>query len=140
MIITTNLRHAFTDGQAAFFCARAIEGFARGCVPCAASWNLPPLYQSGVRYAPEPTYGQGIEDFALPFDTYQRGEGDCDDLVIWRLFELYVAGEDATCRCEWVGGRMHVLVHRANRPFVLQPAFTSNVLEDPSILLGALRQ
>lgn len=144
MIITTNLappgfRPAFTTGQAAWFCARMIEGMARGCVPAFRSWNLPPLYKAGVRYQPEPTYGQGIEEFALPFQTAGRRFGDCDDLVIYRLAELYAAGENASARCEWVGQRMHVLVRRSNDPFVLLHS-SNGPEEDPSILLGALKK
>lgn len=143
MIIATNLApprfpHAFTPGQAAFFCARMLEGMARGCVPAFRQWNLPPLYRSGVRYQPEPTYGQGFENFVLPFDTNAQRVGDCDDLVLWRLAELFAAGEDATCRCEWAGPRMHVLVRRSSRPFVLMPG-NEGPEEDPSINCGALR-
>ncbi len=112
---------------------------ARGCVPALDSWNLPPLHRSGVRYQPEPTYGQGFEDFALPFLTNARKHGDCDDLVMWRLAELMRSGEDATCRCEWVGPRMHVLVRRSSRPFVLLES-PSGREEDPSISFGAFRR
>ena len=49
---------------------------------------LPPLYQSGVRYQPEPNTGSGIEDWACPWDCIERGWGDCDDLVGWRVAEL----------------------------------------------------
>jgi hypothetical protein len=144
VIITTNLApqglpQAFTDGQAAWFCARMIEGMARGCVPALRSWNLPPLHRSGVRYQPEATYGQGLEEFALPFQTNARKFGDCDDLAIWRIAELMASGEDAGCRCEWNGPRMHVLVRRSSRPFVLLPA-PQGPEEDPSISFGALRR
>lgn len=118
-----------------------IEGMARGCVPplLSGSWKLPPLHRSGVQYRPEPTYGQGFEDFALPFETNARGWGDCDDLVIWRLAELMASGENAGCRCEWVGPRMHVLVRRSSQPFVLlEPPHGPE--EDPSISFGALRR
>jgi len=144
VIIATNLApprfpQAFTPGQAAWFCARTIEGMARGCVPALRSWNLPPLHRSGVRYQPEPTYGQGFEEFALPFETRARGFGDCDDLVMWRLAELMLSGEDAGCRCEWNGPRMHVLVRRSSRPFIWLPPSDGRE-EDPSISFGALRR
>lgn len=144
MIIATNLappgfNPAFTTGQAAWFCARMIEGMARGCVPALRSWNLPPLYKSRVRYQPEPTYGQGFEEFALPFHTIGRKHGDCDDLVIARLAELYASGENASARCEWVGDRMHVLVRRSSQPFVWMPQ-ESGAEEDPSIICGAMRK
>lgn len=113
---------------------------ARGCVPPVLSghWRLPPLYQSGVRYRPEPSYGTGFEDFALPITTQIRGWADCDDATIRRLVELYVAGEDAQCRCEWVGNRMHVYIHRApGRRFVLLHD-VSGPYEDPAIQIGAV--
>lgn len=144
MLITTNLAprgftQAFTPGQAAWFCARLIEGMARGCVPALEQWNLPPLHRSGVRYRPEATYGKGLEEFALPFQTNGRKYGDCDDLCIWRLAELMRSGENASCRCEWMGPRMHVLVRRSTEPFVLMPPVTGPE-EDPSISFGALRR
>jgi len=121
-----------------------IEGMARGCVPAMMSgWHLPPLYQSGVRYQPEPTYGQGLEDFALPLTSLRRKWVDCDDACIWRLGELFAAGEDAQCRCEWDGPRMHVLIRRQpGERFNLARFFDDSrgPSEDPSILLGALRR
>jgi hypothetical protein len=87
--------------------------------------KLPPLYRSGVIYSPEPNRGTGVEDFADPWTCFARKWGDCDDLCIWRLAELLVAGEavppPSVIR---VGTRMHVRVRRA-----------SGKLEDPSRIL-----
>lgn len=88
---------------------------------------LPPLYQSGIRFAYEPNHGSGNEEFASPLTTLERRAGDCDDLVIYRLAELYAAGHNgAACSCEWVGDSMHVTVRLPN-----------GSLEDPSTILGA---
>jgi len=116
----------FSGGQFAYLVKCTIEGLARGCVPCAAQWRLPPLFRSGIRFQPQPTYGKGLENFRLPFDVYQRRQGDCDQLVIYRLWELYVHGVQAICRAEWIGDRVHVLVRLPN-----------GQLEDPSLILGA---
>jgi hypothetical protein len=124
--IATVLGAEFSGGQVAHFSKCAIEGFARGSVPMAGIWRLPPLYSSGIRYKPEPNHGSGNEDFALPNVTFGRKWGDCDDLVIYRVWELLCQGEQATCRAVWQDNAVHVLVRRAN-----------GALEDPSILLGA---
>lgn len=126
MQISTVLGPEFGGGEIAHFSKRAIEAFAMGSVPMAARWRLPPLYRSGIRFQKEPGHGTGIEDFALPNVTFRRRWGDCDDLVIYRIWELLVQGERATCRAVWQDEAVHVLVRRAN-----------GVLEDPSILLGA---
>jgi hypothetical protein len=103
-----------------------IEGAAYGCVDALRQWRLPPLYESGVRFAYEPQHGTGLEMFDLPLVVYQRQWGDCDDLVIWRIAELVATGERATCRAIFVGEQLHVLVRRRN-----------GTLEDPAVLLGA---
>lgn len=92
--------------------------------------DVPALYESGVRYEEEPA-GQPYEDFAAIPVVISRGEGDCDDLVCWRIAELRNAGENAKVRLKWAydplrGARMyHVLVRRAN-----------GQVEDPSKRLG----
>lgn len=126
MLIQTELTGPIVGGEIAYFAGRAIEGFALGCVPFARKWKLPPLYTSGVRFRQDPYQGSGVENFKLPNEVFRDGWGDCDRLVIYRIWELRVAGEKATCRSEWVGNGVHVLVRRAN-----------GQLEDPSILLGA---
>ena len=103
-----------------------IEGAAYGCVDAFRSWRLPPLYASGVQFQYEPQHGTGLEMFDLPPVVYQRQWGDCDDLVIWRICELVAHGERATCKADFVGEQLHVLVRRAN-----------GKTEDPAILLGA---
>lgn len=48
---------------------------------------LPPFYQCGIRYRPEPVRSLA-EEWVDPYVVKQRGHGDCDDMVIWRLAEL----------------------------------------------------
>jgi hypothetical protein len=127
--IQTDLGLEFQGAAVAYFSKQAIEAFAQGSVPMSGVWRLPPLYSSGVRYAPEPHHGEGLEDFALPNVTFARKCGDCDDLCIYRIWELRVAGEFATCNAIWLNNAVHVRVRRAN-----------GQLEDPSILLGARPQ
>jgi len=87
---------------------------------------LPLLYESGIRYQPEPWAGQGTEEWANPYDVYERGWGDCDDLVLYRVAELIAKGEPATVQTMWKRGtkRHHVRVRRAN-----------GRVEDPSLIL-----
>lgn len=85
---------------------------------------LPPLYRSGVHYAPEPWAGSGREEWADPWTVCARGWGDCDDLVGWRVAELRAAGEHATIQVMRRNERYHVRVRRAD-----------GTLEDPSIAL-----
>lgn len=126
MKISTVLGPEFNGAHAAYFSKFAIEAFAQGSVPMAGIWRLPPLYLSGIRYAPERDHGSGNEDFALPDVTFRNRVGDCDDLCIYRIWELRCQGELATCNAIWQANAIHVRVRRAN-----------GSLEDPSIILGA---
>lgn len=88
--------------------------------------EVPPLYQSGVRFRREPP---GVETFRDAVTTYRAGHGDCAHLVAWRVAELREAGEPATIRIYWKptpSGRLfHVQVRRAD-----------GRIEDPSRKLG----
>ena len=53
---------------------------------------VPPIYESGVKFRPEPWQGR-FEEFADALTTYRRGWGDCDDLVAWRVAELRAIGD-----------------------------------------------
>lgn len=75
---------------------------------------LPSLYRAGIRYRPEPTRGKGVEYFDDPWTVLARGNGDCDDLVVWRAGELLAAGEPASIICQWKPPRYHVAVRRAD--------------------------
>lgn len=88
---------------------------------------LPPLYQSGIVFRPDPSAGVE-ENWRSPVVTFEHGSGDCDQLVLYRGAELQAAGEDATSQCmaqrSPIGTKMHVRVRRAN-----------GLVEDPSVLL-----
>jgi hypothetical protein len=141
------------DGALAYWVACCLDGFALGNAPMMLLWRLPPLYQSGVRFAFEPGHGTGQEDFAQPPVVYTRRFGDCDDLVNWRLSELlaqslpkgFLDGTSDTqlqalnalrlgvarrklphTMCQWVGTQLHVMVRHPD-----------GSIEDPSRVLGA---
>lgn len=55
---------------------------------------LPSFTSCGIRYQPEPADSEA-EEWVDPYTCKERGYGDCDDLVIWRLAEIFVnAGYD----------------------------------------------
>lgn len=126
MIICHAIPEGMPGGFLAYLSSQLLNGLALGYLPLASLHPLPPLYTSGIRYALEPNHGQGWEDFANPWTTLNRGVGDCDDLILYRLVELMLAGEPAHCRAEWLGNAVHVVVRRGN-----------GQREDPSALLGA---
>lgn len=50
------------------------------------------FYSYKIRYQPEPA-NQRFEDWADPWTVIERGWGDCDDMVLWRLAEILVASK-----------------------------------------------
>ena len=62
---------------------------------------VPPLYMSGVRYASDPP---GHEDWRTCISVLARGKGDCDNLVAWRVGELWAAGVacEPVLKWQWV--------------------------------------
>lgn len=55
---------------------------------------LPRLYASGIVYRREPIIeGRVRERWQTPWETLALGEGDCEDLSIWRVVELRRSGE-----------------------------------------------
>jgi hypothetical protein len=88
--------------------------------------SLPPLYSSGVKYSHQ---NKQACAFRMPSDVQSRGNGDCKQLVLWRMAELANAGEPTTARVMWLtepdGLRAHILIRRADQS-----------LEDPSVALG----
>lgn len=129
MQIATELHDGFAPAERAWFVKCAIEGFALGCLPSFKRWNLPPLYQSGVRFKLPPEHGSGVELMRLPLYTYRDGWGDCDRLLIWWLCEQWSQGRPARCSTYFVGGNMHVLGRKSWDD--------TGQLEDPSTVLGA---
>ena len=85
----------------------------------------PRLYESGVRYRPEPP---GREQWQLPWETLKLGNGDCEDLAAWRAAELWFYDRDMAARAilrDWGSGTMHCLVMHGD-----------GTIEDPSKALG----
>lgn len=111
--------------------------------------RIPPLYRSGVAYERE----RGpSEEFADVLTVLERGWGDCDDLVAWRVAELNEAGFEADVRIYCRDGRtgrtdysMHAQVRHPR--FCTCASWTRGVgicrgqhakgkIEDPSRRLG----
>lgn len=104
-------------GFTAYLAMHLLDGLARGYCPYVAVNPLPPLYGSGIVYRSDPKHGSGVERFANPWQVVKRGRGDCNDLVLYRLVELYFANERPTLdhtRADWDGGEIHVLIRRAD--------------------------
>jgi hypothetical protein len=115
MKLYTMLSEREEPGYAAYFVKELIDGLVSGCRFLYPGWSLPLLYESGVQFRLPPDHGAGVEYFALPPVVHQKGWGDCDQLVIWRLCELHAAGErGARCKTDWIGGAMHVRIRRGN--------------------------
>lgn len=99
-----------------------------------ARFGLPPLYESGIRFANEPWAGK-FETIASALRVYRRGWGDCAHLSAYRIGELRLSGVDATSKVYWrhtpkPSGR-GVL-----RLFHVEVRLPDGSVEDPSRLLG----
>ena len=129
MILATELEDGFDFDERAWFVKCAIQGFALGCLPAFKRWNLPPLYQSGVRFQLPPEHGSGLELMRLPLYTYRDGWGDCDRLLIWWLCEQWAQGKPASCSTYFQLGSMHVCGRKSWDD--------RGPIEDPSTVLGA---
>jgi hypothetical protein len=129
VLIAIEIGDAFAPVERAWFVKSAIEGFALGCLPAFRRWNLPPLYQSGVRFRLPEEHGSGVERMQTPLDTFNAGWGDCDRLLIWWLCERWAQRQAARCSTIFLGGNMHVLGRKSWDE--------SGPLEDPSMVLGA---
>ena len=71
----------------------------------------PAIYQSGVRFRPEPQAGSGVELYQTIPEVLAQGWGDCDDLTGWRCAELLAQGINADCGLVSVGPRLwHAVV------------------------------
>lgn len=97
----------------------------------AANGKLPPIYESGVRYEPEP---EGQEDWMTALALFQlpanKRVGDCEDLACWRAAELQMRGIAAHPVFVWRkmpnGSHLyHIVVRHPNGD-----------IEDPSKRLG----
>jgi len=87
------------------------------------SGKIPPLYTSKIRYRLEP-YGR--ERWQTALETARLGEGDCEDLVAYRLAELWRDGVKAVPHVYTVRpGLRHVVIRHRD-----------GSLEDPSRARG----
>ena len=88
---------------------------------------IPPLYSGHVRYLRETP---GHEDWQSAVVTAQRGTGDCEDLVVYRVAELRKQGIDARPKVTWINPRLrHVTL--------TYPGPNGSLIhEDPSKRLG----
>jgi hypothetical protein len=89
--------------------------------------NLPPLYQSGVRYHREKANyisARPIEEWQCVDVLYMSQKGDCEDLAAARCAELRNQGIPARIRLTRHGRMWHVTVR------------VGDMIEDPSKRLG----
>ncbi|MGL4444976.1 MAG: hypothetical protein ACRCU1_15225 [Alsobacter sp.] len=107
--------------------ANALEGWIqRSQLQLRDHPEWPRLYASGVRYQRQPPGGERWQTVA---ETLERGTGDCDQLVVWRVAELRERDGETGARPIVVKtrrpGLFHALVRRGD-----------GRLEDPSRRLG----
>lgn len=98
---------------------------------------LPPFYGCKIKYVPEPADSEA-EEWVDPYTCHERGYGDCDDMVIWRLAEIFVnanfdprRGRDDIPAWPAIyahddGQRYHVAIKHKN------PSKYKDGIEDPS--------
>lgn len=92
---------------------------------------LPPLYESGIRYAREPMCRAPdgaeriCEEFVTAHEVAARGVGDCDDLGPFLAAQLRLKGEQAQAFARRSPVGWHVVVRRGD-----------GSIEDPSAKLG----
>jgi hypothetical protein len=98
------------------------------CLYLKAHPEVPPLYESGVRYEEEPI---GQEDWQDIPTSLKLGVADCEDLACWRAAELTVRhGIQAVPTFTWkVRPNGGYLYH-------IQVKYPDGSIEDPSRRLG----
>lgn len=89
--------------------------------------KLPPLYRAGVVYQRE----EGTEIWKDPIHVYQDGNGDCEDLSIWRCAEL----RNNHKKCQPF---IRFRIDPVDKMYIYHVMVMRNggVLEDPSRVLG----
>lgn len=100
--------------------------------------NVPPLYETGVRYTRENT-----EDWAGIKVCWARKYGDCEDLASWRVAELREQGEPARPYLRFKRGgadkkvwQYHIQVLRYKPSDASKAIWVPSSIEDPSLILG----
>lgn len=101
------------------------ESLARWNQTMLPRWNLPPIYQSGVRYV-----AAKVQRLPDAYAIKKQGFADCGPLAAWRAAELRAAGEPATLRIYWRP------IRGGQRLFHAQVRRADGRIEDPSRLLG----
>lgn len=86
--------------------------------------KTPLFYEAGIRYVPASAEERSWRD--IP-GVLKKRQGDCKDLVPWRLAELREKGEEA---------QAHVVIYENDALYHVQVRRPNGVLEDPSRRLG----
>lgn len=74
------------------FQRRMVENLAEWNMAILHRYHVPPLYRSGVKYRLE----KASERYRDIIRVWGSGYGDCEDLVAWRLAELWNSGQPAS--------------------------------------------
>lgn len=90
--------------------------------------DLPRVYDAPVVWMQEPNAGQ-YEELADCLTVARRGWGDCDDLVPWRIAELWHTGEDPRATPKVYQRALDNLIHTEVRR-------GDGSVEDPARYLG----
>lgn len=85
--------------------------------------RMPALYESGVRYVPEPA---GMEKWLTYDQVLRAGKGDCEDLAAARAAELHRVGIKA-----WP-----IVIRTGRKRFHAVVRWPDGRIEDPSKILG----
>lgn len=123
MFVVTKLPGRGTDLSVSL--SMIILGLAEAWSMELARNPLPQFSACNIKYKPEPATAEA-EEWVDPYTCRQRGHGDCDDMVIWRLAEIFVnAGYDPrkgrenipawpAIYCHDDGFRYHVAIKHRN--------------------------
>lgn len=97
-----------------------IQTVAKSWAIALAKNPLPPFYECNIRYRPEPLKN-AAEEWVDPYTVFTRKYGDCDDLVIWRLAEIFnksgVGSAWPAVAREIGTGKYHVFIRHRNGSF-----------------------
>lgn len=123
--------------------SRSFQLLLNACIEAAADElrrrPLPSLYHpdcNHIRYQPEPWAGEGVEEFADPYTVFERGWGDCDDLIIFRGGQLRSVGLRAHARIlhQTDSNKYHTQLTRDFDGIVEDPSLERIYRQNPSML------